>query len=177
MSSPFLSLSLSLFCLFVSCPTITFTQEEWARRDAAVDEAKQAGDPRQVASALLRAHRFDACYEAIVAVTQRDDAAALDWAMRGYIASVASKPDDVYTSFERAQLMDAGVWVPHYATMHNPATQHLEGQGKRIQLRHLSRDCHGLLKKAGHLMVDSDDDPDYALAVNYQVRTGILGGH
>ena len=49
--------------------------------------------------------------------------------------------------------------------------------GKRIQLRHLSRDCHRLLKKAGHLMVDSDDDPDYALAVNYQVRTGILGGH
>jgi len=27
-------------------------------------------------------------------------------------------------------------------------------------------------------MVDSDDDPDYALAVNYSVRTGILdGGH
>ena len=23
-------------------------------------------------------------------------------------------------------------------------------------------------------MVDSDDDPDYALAVNYSVRTGIL---
>nr|WP_146590667.1 SulP family inorganic anion transporter [Puniceibacterium confluentis] len=52
-----------------------------------------------------------------------------------------------------------------------------EALGKRIQLRHLSRDCHRLLKKAGHLMVDSDDDPDYALAVNYGVRTGILGGH
>ncbi|SNR51078.1 SulP family inorganic anion transporter [Puniceibacterium sediminis] len=52
-----------------------------------------------------------------------------------------------------------------------------EAVGKRIQLRHLSRDCHKLLKKAGHLMVDSDDDPDYALAVNYGVRTGILGGH
>ena len=52
-----------------------------------------------------------------------------------------------------------------------------EAVGKRIQLRHLSRDCHQLLSKAGHLMVDSDDDPDYALAVNYQVRTGILGGH
>ena len=52
-----------------------------------------------------------------------------------------------------------------------------EAVGKRIQLRHLSRDCHRLLNKAGHLMVDSDDDPDYALAVNYQVRTGILGGH
>ncbi len=52
-----------------------------------------------------------------------------------------------------------------------------EALGKQIQLRHLSRDCHTLLNKAGHLMVDSDDDPDYALAVNYSVRTGILGGH
>lgn len=52
-----------------------------------------------------------------------------------------------------------------------------ESVGKRLQLRHLSRDCHRLLKKAGHLMVDSDDDPEYELAVNYQVRTGILGGH
>ncbi|PWJ22308.1 SulP family inorganic anion transporter [Jannaschia seohaensis] len=52
-----------------------------------------------------------------------------------------------------------------------------EEAGKEIQLRHLSRDCHRLLKKAGHLMVDSDDDPDYAIAANYGVRTGILGGH
>jgi SulP family sulfate permease len=52
-----------------------------------------------------------------------------------------------------------------------------QAQGKEIQLRHLSRDCHKLLNKAGHLVVDSDDDPDYALAVNYSVRTGILGGH
>jgi len=52
-----------------------------------------------------------------------------------------------------------------------------EAEGKRMQLRHLSRDCHRLLTKAGHLMVDSDDDPDYALAVNYSVKTGILGGH
>ncbi|QQA44144.1 SulP family inorganic anion transporter [Pelagovum pacificum] len=52
-----------------------------------------------------------------------------------------------------------------------------EAVGKRLQLRHLSHDCHRLLSKAGHLMVDSDDDPDYALAVDYGVRTGILGGH
>ena len=51
-----------------------------------------------------------------------------------------------------------------------------EDAGKRIQLRHLTRDCHALLNKAGHLMVDSDDDPDYAIAANYSVRTGILGG-
>ena len=52
-----------------------------------------------------------------------------------------------------------------------------EAEGKAIQLRHLTRDCHKLLTRAGHLMVDSDDDPDYAVAANYGVRTGILGGH
>ncbi|NRP12558.1 Bicarbonate transporter BicA [Aliiroseovarius sp. xm-m-379] len=52
-----------------------------------------------------------------------------------------------------------------------------EAAGKSIQLRHLSRDCHKLLNKAGHLMVDSDDDPDYEIAVDYSVKTGILGGH
>ncbi len=52
-----------------------------------------------------------------------------------------------------------------------------EDAGKRIQLRHLSRDCHQLLQKAGHLVIDSDDDPDYEIAVDYDVRTGIIGGH
>ncbi|MCT4558708.1 MAG: SulP family inorganic anion transporter [Pelagimonas sp.] len=52
-----------------------------------------------------------------------------------------------------------------------------EAAGKKIQLRHLSRDCHQLLTKAGHLMIDSDDDPEYEVAVDYHVRTGILGGH
>ncbi|MEM7500279.1 MAG: sodium-independent anion transporter, partial [Pseudomonadota bacterium] len=53
-----------------------------------------------------------------------------------------------------------------------------EGQGKTVQLRHLSRDCHKLLNKAGQLVVDADDDPDYGLAVDYGVRTGALaGGH
>ncbi len=52
-----------------------------------------------------------------------------------------------------------------------------EDAGKRIQLRHLTRECHELLSKAGHLVVDSDDDPDYEIAVDYGVKTGILGGH
>jgi SulP family sulfate permease len=34
-----------------------------------------------------------------------------------------------------------------------------------------------LLTKAGHLMVDSDDDPDYQVATDYSVRTGVLGSH
>ncbi|MEO0371726.1 MAG: SulP family inorganic anion transporter [Pseudomonadota bacterium] len=53
-----------------------------------------------------------------------------------------------------------------------------EAAGKQLQLRHLSRDCHKLLQKAGQLIVDSDDDPDYQIAVDYAVRTGVLGaGH
>lgn len=55
--------------------------------------------------------------------------------------------------------------------------QKYEEAGKTIELTHLSRDCHALLSRAGHLVIDSDDDPDYAVAVNYGVRTGILGGH
>jgi SulP family sulfate permease len=50
--------------------------------------------------------------------------------------------------------------------------------GKTLQLRHLSTDCHRLLAKAGQLIVDADDDPDYGIAVDYSVRTGIFGsGH
>jgi len=52
-----------------------------------------------------------------------------------------------------------------------------EQAGKTLQLRHLSKESHRLLNKAGQLIVDSDDDPDYELAVDYNVRTGILGGH
>jgi SulP family sulfate permease len=51
-----------------------------------------------------------------------------------------------------------------------------EAQGKTLVLRHLSHDCHRLLKRAGQLMVDSDDDPDYGIAVDYSVKTGAFGG-
>lgn len=51
-----------------------------------------------------------------------------------------------------------------------------EALGKALQLRHLSRDCHALLNRAGQLVLDADDDPDYGLAVDYSIRTGILGG-
>ena len=48
--------------------------------------------------------------------------------------------------------------------------------GKRLQLRHLTPDCHKLLSTAGQLMVDRDDDPDYGLAVDYDIISGRLGG-
>ena len=53
-----------------------------------------------------------------------------------------------------------------------------ETHGKTLQLRHLSQDCHRLLNRAGQLMVDSDDDPSYGIAVDYDIKTGSLGaGH
>jgi SulP family sulfate permease len=52
-----------------------------------------------------------------------------------------------------------------------------EALDKTVQLRHLSRDCHALLSKAGHLIIDSDDDPNYAVAADYGVKTGIFGSH
>ena len=46
--------------------------------------------------------------------------------------------------------------------------------GKRVMLRHLTRDCHRLLSKSGQLIIDSDDDPDYGVAVDYGVKPGVF---
>ena len=82
----------------------------------------------------------------------------------------AGDPDCVIVDFAGSRVVDQSA----LQAIENVASKY-QTQGKAIQLRHLSRDCHRLLNKAGHLIVDSDDDPDYALAVNYSVRTGILG--
>ncbi|WP_170560999.1 SulP family inorganic anion transporter [Ruegeria atlantica] len=85
---------------------------------------------------------------------------------------VPSDPDTVIVDFAESRVVDQSA----LQAIENIAAKY-EAAGKRVMLRHLSRDCHKLLNKAGHLMVDSDDDPDYELAVDYSVRTGILGGH
>ena len=52
-----------------------------------------------------------------------------------------------------------------------------EAAGKKLMLRHLSRDCHALLTKAGQLIVDMDDDPSYRIATDYGISAGKIGGH
>ena len=47
---------------------------------------------------------------------------------------------------------------------------------RKIKLRHLSKDCHKLLTNAGQLIVDSDDDPEYGIAVDYNVKLGVING-
>ncbi|AHD10597.1 SulP family inorganic anion transporter [Phaeobacter gallaeciensis] len=85
---------------------------------------------------------------------------------------VANDPDHVIVDFARSRVVDQSA----LQAIEVLAGKY-EAEGKAVVLRHLSRDCHQLLTKAGHLMVDSDDDPDYQIAVDYSVKTGILGGH
>ncbi len=84
---------------------------------------------------------------------------------------IAEDPDVVIVDFAASRVVDQSALQAIEAL-----AARYEAAGKRIMLRHLSRDCHRLLTKAGHLIIDSDDDPDYELAVDYGVRTGILGG-
>ena len=88
------------------------------------------------------------------------------------IFDIENDPDVVIVDFANSRVADQSALQAIEAL-----AQKYEAAGKEIQLRHLSRDCHQLLSKAGHLMVDSDDDPDYALAADYSVKTGIIGGH
>ena len=85
---------------------------------------------------------------------------------------VKNDPDLVVIEFARSRVVDQSALQAIEAV-----ALKYEALGKKVQLRHLSRDCHDLLTKAGHLMVDSDDDPDYEVAADYSVKTGILGGH
>jgi SulP family sulfate permease len=86
---------------------------------------------------------------------------------------LSADPEQVIVDFADSRVVDQSALQAIEAV-----AAKYQAADKRIQLVHLSRDCHALLSKAGHLMVDSDDDPDYGLVVNYSVRIGILGdGH
>ena len=86
--------------------------------------------------------------------------------------NVAGDPDTVIVDFAASRVVDQSALQAIEALAGK-----YEDAGKRLQLRHLSHDCHRLLSRAGHQVVDSDDDPDYGLVVDYDVRTGIIGGH
>jgi len=90
----------------------------------------------------------------------------------GELFEIDTDPDLVIIDFAGSRVADQSALQAIEAV-----SGKYEAAGKRIQLRHLSRDCHMLLSKAGHLMIDSDDDPDYEIAADYGVKTGILGSH
>ncbi|WOI53923.1 SulP family inorganic anion transporter [Parvularcula sp. LCG005] len=85
----------------------------------------------------------------------------------------AGDPDRVIVDFMNSRVVDQSA----LQAIEDIAAKY-EGQGKEIRLRHLTPVCHRLLGRAGQLMIDSDDDPQYGVAVDYSVRTGRLsGGH
>ncbi len=79
-------------------------------------------------------------------------------------------PEVIIIDFERSKVIDQSALkaIVDIADKYNSL-------GKKVKLRHLTRDCHKLLSRAGQLVVDSDDDPDYGIAVDYDVKLGIFG--
>lgn len=87
--------------------------------------------------------------------------------------TVAEDPDTVIVDFANSRVVDQSA----LQAIETIAAKYVKA-GKQLQLRHLTHDCHKLLNKAGQVIVDSDDDPEYELAVDYDVRLGRLGsGH
>ena len=86
---------------------------------------------------------------------------------------IENDPDKVIIDFDNSRVVDQSA----LQAIEDLASKY-ERRGKQVQLRHLTHDCHQLLKKAGQLIVDADDDPEYEIAVDYSVKTGIFGdGH
>ena len=76
-------------------------------------------------------------------------------------------PKTVIVDFQKSRVVDQSA----LQAIEDIAAKYLEAN-KIIKLRHLSKDCHSLLAKSGQLIVDSDDDPDYGLAVDYNIKVG-----
>ncbi len=83
---------------------------------------------------------------------------------------IAEDPEMVVIDFAKSRIVDQSALqaIQDVAEKYNEA-------GKIVKLRHLSRNCHQLLRKSGQLIIDSDDDPDYDLAVDYAVKLGVFG--
>ena len=79
-------------------------------------------------------------------------------------------PEVVIIDFARSKVIDQSA----LKAIEDIADRY-SSMGKKIKLRHLTKDCHRLLSRTGQLMVDSDDDPDYGVAVDYEVKLGIFG--
>ena len=70
-------------------------------------------------------------------------------------------PDKIVLDFKDARVMDiSGVEAI------DAITKKYRENGKSLTIRHLSRDCRGLLKEAGPFCTYEEDDPTYKIAAN-----------
>lgn len=82
---------------------------------------------------------------------------------------VDDDPDLVIIDFANSRVVDQSA----LQAIEDVAAKYLAAE-KSVKLRHLSQDCRALLSKSGQLVVNSTDDPDYGVAVDYGIRTGRL---
>ena len=86
---------------------------------------------------------------------------------------IKDDPDTVIIDFAASRVVDQSA----LQAIKDIAAKYHEA-GKTVMLRHLSRDCHRLLSRSGQLIIGSDDDPEYQVAVDYRVRQGAFqSGH
>lgn len=79
-------------------------------------------------------------------------------------------PDLIIIDFARSKVIDQSA----LKAIEDIADRY-SNLGKKVKLRRLSKDCHRLLSRTGQLIMDSDDDPEYSVAVDYEVKIGIFG--
>ena len=80
---------------------------------------------------------------------------------------IPKDPEMIIIDFAESRIVDQSA----LQAIEDVAAKYHEA-GKKVMLRHISHDCHKLLKRAGQLIIDSDDDPDYEIAVDYGVKLG-----
>ena len=85
--------------------------------------------------------------------------------------TIDDDPETVIIDFAASRIVDQSALqaIDDIAGKYNAA-------GKTLMLRHISSDCHRLLAKSGQLIINSDDDPDYQVAADYNIKPGIFGG-
>lgn len=85
------------------------------------------------------------------------------------IFKIKDDPKLVILDFAKSRVVDQSA----LQAIEDIATKYSDSN-RIIKLRHLSKDCHKLLTNAGQLIVDSDNDPEYGIAVDYDVKLGII---
>ena len=85
--------------------------------------------------------------------------------------TIDNDPDTVIIDFASSRIVDQSALqaIDDIAAKYNAV-------GKTVMLRHISPDCHKLLSKSGQLIINSDDDPDYQVAADYGIKSGVFGG-
>jgi SulP family sulfate permease len=78
------------------------------------------------------------------------------------IFSPADDPEEVIAEFRTCRVYDHSALEAIHAI-----SEKYREQGKRLRLKHLSKECQTLLERAGDIIdVDIHEDPDYHIAIN-----------